>query len=53
MSDSEKNEIISRIIKLESVILDAFFKGHKPHNQDQYQILRDELKELRGKMCQF
>ena len=45
--DEEKNKTIIRILELESIVLDAFFKGHRPHNQDQYQILRDELKELR------
>lgn len=50
MSDSDKNEIISRIIQLETVVIGAFFKGHRPHNQDQYQSLRDELKELRKKI---
>lgn len=50
MDNSEKNKIISRILELESIVLNAFFKGHKPHNQDQYQVLRDELKELRKKI---
>lgn len=47
MTSSEKDKIISRIIELESIITGAYFKGHRPHNQDKYQILRDELKVLR------
>lgn len=48
MRDDEKNKIISRIIELESIVTGAYFKGHKAHNQDQYQTLRDELKVLRN-----
>ena len=50
MSDLEKNQIISRIVELESIVTGVYFKGHKAHNQDQYQLLRDELKELRKKI---
>jgi hypothetical protein len=50
MDDSEKNKIISRIIELESIVTGAYFKGHKVHNKDQYQPLRDELKILRKKI---
>lgn len=50
MKDSEKNEIISQIIQLETIVTGAFFKGHRPHNQDQYQSLREELKILRKKI---
>jgi hypothetical protein len=50
MNDLEKNQIISRIVELESIVTGAYFKGHKAHNQDQYQLLRDELKELRKKI---
>jgi hypothetical protein len=50
MSDLEKNEIISRIIQLETIVTGAFLKGHRPHNKDQYQSLRDELKILRKKI---
>ena len=50
MNDSEKNQIISRIIELESIVTGAYFKGHKAHNKDQYQSLRNELKELRRKI---
>jgi hypothetical protein len=50
MSGLEKNEIISRIIQLETIVTGAFLKGHQPHNQDQYQSLREELKELRKKI---
>ena len=51
--DEEKNKIISRIIEVELIITGAFFKGHKPHNQDQYQILREELKVLRNKLSKI
>lgn len=50
ITDEEKNEIISRIVEIELVIMGSLFKGHKAHNKDQYQILRDELKVLRGKL---
>lgn len=50
MTNSEKDKIISRIIQLETIVTGAFLKGHRPHNQDQYQSLRDELKELRKKI---
>ena len=50
MNDSENDKIISRIIQLEAIVTGAFFKGHRPHNQDQYQSLRDELKILRNKI---
>jgi hypothetical protein len=50
MNDLEKNQIISRIIQLETIVTGAFLKGHRPHNQDQYQSLRDELKILRKKI---
>jgi hypothetical protein len=50
MDDLEKNKIFSRIIQLETIVTGAFLKGHQPHNQDQYQSLREELKELRKKI---
>jgi len=50
MNVTEKNKIISRIIELESIVTGAYFQGHRAHNQDRYQILRDELKELRKKI---
>lgn len=50
MNVADKNKIISRIIELESIVTGAYFKGHRAHNQDQYQLLRDELKELRKKI---
>lgn len=48
--NDEKNKIISRIIQLESIVTEAYFKGHKAHIGDEYQILRDELKVLRQKL---
>lgn len=50
MNGLEKDKIISRIIELESIVTGAYFKGHRAHNKDQYQTLRDELKELREKI---
>ena len=50
MSDLEKSEIISQIIQLESIVTGDSLKGHRPHNQDKYQTLRDELKILRKKI---
>lgn len=50
MTNSEKDKIISRIIQLETIVTGDYFKGHRPHNQDQYQSLRNELKELRKKL---
>ena len=50
MNGTDKNKIISRIIELESIVTGAYFKEHRAHNQDQYQLLRDELKELRKKI---
>ena len=50
MNSTEKDKIISRILELESIVTGAYFKGHKAHNQDQYQTLRDELKILRKKI---
>lgn len=50
MNESNKNKIISRIIELELLVTGAYFQGHKSHNEDRYQILRDELKELRKKI---
>ena len=50
MTDLEKNQIISRIVELESIVTGAYFKGHMAHNKDRYQILRNELKDLRKKI---
>jgi hypothetical protein len=45
-----QQEIISRIIELESIITGAVSKGHKAHNQDEFQPYREELKVLRKKL---
>jgi hypothetical protein len=42
-----KQDIISKIIKLESEITFAVSKGHKAADNDQYQEKRIELKILR------
>ena len=45
-----QQEIISRIIVLESIVTDAISKGHKAHTEDEYQLYREELKVLRQKL---
>jgi hypothetical protein len=45
-----QQEIISRIIVLESIVTDAISKGHKAHTEDDYQPYREELKVLRQKL---
>lgn len=53
MGDKKKmtqQEIISRIIVLESIVTDAISKGHKAHTEDEYQPYREELKVLRQKL---
>ena len=45
-----QQEIISRIIQLESIITEAVSKGHKAHNQDEFQPYREELSLLRKKL---
>jgi len=47
-----QQEIISRIIVLESIVTDAVSKGHKAHTHDEFQPYRDELKTLRKKLFQ-
>ena len=53
MGDKKKmtqQEIISRIIVLESIVTGAISKGHKAHTEDEYQPYREELKVLRQKL---
>ena len=50
MTDKKKNRIISQILRLEMKVLQAFFNGHKPHDNDEYQKYRDELVKLRKKI---
>ena len=45
-----QQEIISRIIVLESIVTEAISKGHKAHTEDDYQPYREELKVLRQKL---
>ena len=45
-----QQEIISRIIVLESIVTEAVSKGHQAHTQDEYQPYREELKVLREKI---
>lgn len=51
--NSEEQEIISRIIKLESEILSHFFnnKNLRPNDDDQFKQHRIELKQLREKVA--
>jgi len=42
-----REEIISRIVELETMITEAVSKGHKSHTHDEFQPYRDELKTLR------
>jgi len=50
MTDKKRNRIISQILKLELIVTEAFFKGHKASDNDEYQKYRDELKKLRKKI---
>lgn len=45
-----RQEIISRIIELETIVTEAVSKGHKSHTQDEFQPYREELKVLRKKL---
>jgi hypothetical protein len=45
-----QQEIISRIIVLESIVTEAVSKGHKAHTEDEFQPYREELKVLRKKL---
>lgn len=45
-----QQEIISRIVELEMIVTEAVSKGHKAHNQDEFQPYREELKILRKKL---
>jgi hypothetical protein len=42
-----KNELISRILEIENILMEAMFNGEKPTNTDDYQPLREEVKLLR------
>ena len=53
MGDKKKmtqQEIISRIIVLESIVTEAISKGHKTHTEDELHPYREELKVLRKKL---
>ena len=45
-----QQEIISRVIVLESILTEAVSKGHKAHTEDEFQPYREELKVLRKKL---
>lgn len=41
---------LSRIIKLELILNEAIYKGHKPKHDDEYKDIRAELKQLRAEL---
>jgi hypothetical protein len=43
----EKEKIISRIIEIETILVNSLFEGHKPIGNDKYQPLRIEVRLLR------
>lgn len=47
MTQSDKDEIISRIVELEYEITSAIIQGHKSSIDDKFQSLRIELNTLR------
>jgi hypothetical protein len=48
--DMEKQEMLSEIIRIEMIITEAVFKGHKASTDDEYQHLRIRAKEFRKKL---
>ena len=46
----EKQEMLSEIIRIEMIITEAVFKGHKASTDDEYQHLRIKAKEFRKKL---
>jgi hypothetical protein len=48
MDKIEKEEIISKILKMELEITSAVLSGHKASDRDQYQEKRIQLKVLRS-----
>lgn len=47
MTTEDKDEIISRILKLQLEECEAIFNGHKPTIDDKFQTVRLELNILR------
>lgn len=47
MSQQLKNELISRIIELELENTRLIFEGHKPKEDDHFQLKREEMNTLR------
>jgi len=45
-----EQEIVTEILKIETILTEAVFRGHKASNDDQYQHLRERVKELREKI---
>ena len=48
--DMTEQEMVTEIIKIETILTEAVFKGHKASDDDQYQHLRERAKELRKKL---
>lgn len=59
MTNKEKQEKISRIIELQSIITSKIINGRNTNNKyhpaigDEYQPIRDELKKLRDEMWDY
>jgi hypothetical protein len=46
----DREEMISFIVESELKIMEAFKKGHKPHNEDEFQPLRDLMEKYREEL---
>lgn len=46
----EEQEMLSEIIRIEMIITEAVFKGHKASTDDEYHHLRIRAKEFRKKL---
>ena len=46
-NEMSKDDIISFIIESELKMMEAFKNGHKPHSEDEYQPLRNQIDDLR------
>jgi len=47
--ETNKSELMSRILKLSTEITSAVMNGHKPNNDDKFKNHRKELADLRCK----
>ena len=48
--DMTEQEMVTEIIRIETILTEAVFKGHKASDDDQYQHLRERAKELGKKL---